>query len=242
MAIDSFECKIITGGFNHCDSLWNKSRDELDQCFKIYYPIRGEATVTLDTNQLQIAPGNIYFISGYNIVSQQCTSSMDIYWLHFVPTSLYLRHILLKAGPVYHWSAGELTFSDDLCTHIGKVFRHKDFTTPEISQLPYSYEEARLQAYILNFIADILRQHPNKEALSPGDLSKLKPSIEFMNNEFRENPSLNMIASKSSLAPNYFHRIFKKNFGLTPYNYMLRLRMEMAVRLLTSTTKSVKEV
>ncbi|MCG8310730.1 MAG: AraC family transcriptional regulator, partial [Cytophagales bacterium] len=47
---------------------------------------------------------------------------------------------------------------------------------------------------------------------------------------------------KSSLAPNYFHRIFKKNFGLTPYNYMLRLRMEMAVRLLTSTTKSVKEV
>jgi AraC-like DNA-binding protein len=75
-----------------------------------------------------------------------------------------------------------------------------------------------------------------------GDLSKLNPSIEFMNNEFRNNPALNVIASKSSLAPNYFHRIFKKNFGLTPYNYMLRLRMEMAIRLLTTTTKSVKEV
>ncbi|MCE4564471.1 hypothetical protein INQ51_09125 [Maribellus sp. CM-23] len=29
MAVDSFECKIITGGFNRCDSSWNKTTDEL---------------------------------------------------------------------------------------------------------------------------------------------------------------------------------------------------------------------
>jgi AraC-like DNA-binding protein len=242
MAIDSFECKIITGGFNHCDSSWNKTGDELDQCFKIYYPTSGKAIINLEDTQFQITPGNIYFISGYNIVSQQCTTSMDIYWLHFVPASLYLRHVLLKSGTVHTWNIKELPNTDNLGEHISKVFRHEDFTDSRISLLPYSAEEAKLQAYILNFIADILHRFPNKEGSSLGDLSKLNPSIEFMNNEFRNNPALNVIASKSSLAPNYFHRIFKKNFGLTPYNYMLRLRMEMAIRLLTTTSKSVKEV
>jgi AraC-like DNA-binding protein len=63
-----------------------------------------------------------------------------------------------------------------------------------------------------------------------------------MNDEFKNNPSLEVIASKSAMAPNYFHRVFKKKFGLTPFTYMQRLRMEVAIRMLMTTSKSVKEI
>ena len=29
MAFDSFELKIITGGYSHCDNNWNRASDEL---------------------------------------------------------------------------------------------------------------------------------------------------------------------------------------------------------------------
>jgi len=242
MAIDSFGCNIITGGFNHCDNSWNKTNDELDQCFKIYYPVSGNAIIDVDDTKYIIESGNIYFISGFNIVSQKCNSSMDIYWLHFIPESLYLRYILLESGPFYVWENSEFTFMDDFKNHIKKIFKDYSLKSSGIPVLPYSFEEARLHSFILNFIADILKKYRNNNLSMAGNMAKMKHSIDFMNSEFKSNPSLEEIASKANLAPNYFHRLFKKKFGLTPYNYMLRLRMEIAIRLLTTTSKSVKEI
>ncbi|MEN8118566.1 MAG: helix-turn-helix transcriptional regulator [Bacteroidota bacterium] len=242
MAIDSFECKIITGGFNHCNSSWNKTSDELDRCFKIYHPVGGSAIINVDNKEYLIESGNVYFISGFNIVSQKCTSFMDIYWLHFVPTSLYLKHLLLGSKPVHIRDNNTYPFLNDFDKHIGKLFGNSNFMSSEISSLPYSFEETKLHSYILNFIADIIKDTPENNLTASGEIIKLNPSIKFMNDEFKSNPSLEEIALKSNLAPNYFHRVFKKNFGVTPFDFMLRQRMEHAIKLLTTTNKSVKEV
>lgn len=244
MATDSFECKIITGGFNHCDSSWNKQKDELDRCFKIYYPTNGEALIKIDEVEISIEPGNIYFISGFNITSQKCVLPMDIYWLHFVPTSLYLRHLLLSTGNIHIWKTSDFLFAHDFKTNIERIFTEEryDFRQSETLIKPYSYEEAMLHAIILNLLAKILEKVPETDQSKSDEILKLEPAVKFMNNEYKNNPSLEEIASKSALAPNYFHRIFKKNFGVTPFNYMQRLRMELAIRLLTTTAKSVKEV
>ena len=242
MAVDSFECKIITGGFNHCDNSWNKTSNELDRCFKIYNPVKGDAVVVVDNIEYLIKSGNIYFISGFNIVAQKCTSFMDIYWVHFVPTSLHLRHILLNSKLVHIWDKNDFPFMPDFNKYIETLFSNDNFMSPSISRLPCLYEEAKIHSYILSFIADIIKDIPKHSLSVSKEITKLTPSIKFMDNEFKQNPSLEEIALRSNLAPNYFHRVFKKNFGLTPYNYMLRLRMEHAIKLLTTTNKSIKEV
>ena len=242
MAISTFECKIITGGFSHCDVSWNKTSDELDRCFKIYNPVKGEASINIDGIEYPIESDYIYFISGFNLKAQKCTSFIDIYWLHFIPTSIYLRHILLKSAPIHSWKKESFPFLTEFNEHIKSLFNTEQKKTSNIYMMPYSFEEAKLQSYILNFVANILKLTPKQEFSTSAEINKLKPSIDFMNNEFKRNPTLSEIAQKSALAPNYFHRIFKKNFGLTPLNYMLRLRMEIAVRLLTTTSKSVKEI
>lgn len=242
MALDSFACKIITGGFNHCDYTWNKSSDELDRCFKIYLPVKGEAVIIIDNIPVKITPGNIYLLSGFSISAQKCLSPMEIYWLHFVPVSLYMRHILLKSGSTYIWKEQVFAFAEKFKEYIHRVFRDKDYTKPNTLLTPYTYEEAKLHSYILDLIAEILRKSPVKHYEKTDALIKLEPSLKFMNEQFKKNPSLEEVASKSAMAPNYFHRIFKKSFGMTPFTYMQRLRMEIAIRLLTITSKSVKEV
>lgn len=242
MALDSFACKIITGGFNHCDYTWNKSSDELDRCFKIYLPVKGEAIIIIDDVPVKITPGNIYFLSGFSISAQKCISPMKIYWIHFVPVSLYLRHILLKSGSTYIWQEHEFNFTENFKKYIRHVFRGKDYTKPNTLISTYTYEEAKLQSYIIDVIAEILNKSPVKSYEKTDELVKLDPAIKFMNDEYKNNPSLETIASKCAMAPNYFHRIFKMNFGLTPFTYMQRLRMEIAIRLLMTTSKSIKEV
>ncbi|MEN8122398.1 MAG: AraC family transcriptional regulator [Bacteroidota bacterium] len=242
MAIDSFECKIISGGFNHCDSSWNKTSNELDQCFKIYNPVKGEAIINVDHEEYLIESGSVYFISGFDIISQKCNSFMDIYWLHFIPKSLYLRQILSNFELVHVWDKMDFPFMGNFNKYIQKIFSNDNFLASKISSLPYSFEEAKIHSYILNLIANILKDIPAESLSAPGEITKLDSSIKFMDNEFKDNPSLKEIALKSNLAPNYFHRIFKKSFGVTPFNYMLRLRMEHAINLLTTTNKSVKEV
>ncbi len=242
MAIDSYECKIISGGFNHCDVSWNKNSDELDRCFKIYNPVSGNAIINVDHKEFRIESGNIYFVSGFNIISQKCPSAMDIYWIHFIPASLYLRQILLHSEPVHVWDKTNFPFMDKFNECVLQIFGNNKQITPNTPILPYSFEEASIQSYLLSFMADILKKTPAFDAGTSKELKRLEPSINFMNSNFRQNPSLAKIASKSALAPNYFHRIFKKNFGITPLRYLLRLRMELAIRLLTTTGKDVKEV
>jgi AraC-like DNA-binding protein len=242
MAIYSYECRIITGGITHCDQSWNKTRNELDQCFKIYHPIKGEAKIDIDNVLHTIEEGNTYFISGYKIISQSCDSFMDILWLHFVPESLYLRRLLIDSEPFIAWSNNDLYFLKEFDHCIQKIFKGMNYLSPTISSLPYSYEEARLQSFILYLLADILKNAEQSQQDPTMELYKLKPSIDFMNKEFRRNPSLEELAEKSDMAPNYFHRVVKRNFGITPFNYMLRLRMDIAIKLLTSTSLSIKEI
>ena len=242
MAADSFECKIITGGFNHCDTSWNKASDNLDQCFKIYSPVKGRAVVIVDDSEYTIEPGKVYFISGFNIVAQKCNSFMDIYWLHFVPVSIHLKHALLNASPVHVWDSSDFPFMSDFNKNIATFFAEKRGDDSTLSNLPYSSEEAKIHSYILSFVAEILKDIPKHKLVTSKEILRIAPSIKFMDNEFISNPSLEEIALKSNLAPNYFHRIFKNNFKITPYYYMLKLRMEYAVKLLTTTNKSVKEV
>lgn len=243
MAFDSFELKIITGGYSHCDNNWNRASDELNHCFKIYHPVNGSATINIGGVDHIIEEGKIYFISGFSIKSQKCDSFMDVYWLHFVPASLLLRKLLLQSEPFHAWQEADFTFMEQFDVYVKKTFQNDpNYHSSKIALLPYSHEEAKLQSFMLNFIGDILMHIPSENLAISGEISKLEPAIKYMNSEFRRNPSLEKIASKSNLAPNYFHREFKRHFEQTPYRYMLRLRMENAIKLLTTTSKSVKEV
>jgi AraC family transcriptional regulator len=50
------------------------------------------------------------------------------------------------------------------------------------------------------------------------------------------------IAAVTRLSPSYFHRVFKRSFGLTVHLYLLRRRVEMAQRLMVSTSESLSKI
>ncbi len=72
--------------------------------------------------------------------------------------------------------------------------------------------------------------------------SHLKQSIDYIDAHLREEISLEEIANYIGLSRYYFCRLFKKSIGITPYQYIIRCRVEQAKKLLKKRNLSLSEV
>jgi len=67
-------------------------------------------------------------------------------------------------------------------------------------------------------------------------------AMAYMEENFRVKCTLGEIAAHVHLSPVYFHSIFRKAVGKTPYEYLTRLRVEEAKRLLLTGSMSMADV
>ncbi len=74
------------------------------------------------------------------------------------------------------------------------------------------------------------------------EVSRLVPSLKFMQAEFHRVPTLNEIASKSHLSPFHFHRRFTELLGLTPKHFLLSCQITQAKRMLMERRITLAEI
>ncbi len=82
---------------------------------------------------------------------------------------------------------------------------------------------------------------------APGNVSSLSPTQKltiaaYVRANLGTNISVTELAGLVDLSPSHFARIFKASFGLTPYRYVMRERIEAAKSLLASTKLSASEI
>ena len=241
--IDDFNHILLSGGRYRCDPSWSKDASSIDQCFKVYCPVSGEASLEMDSGRFPIEANGVYFVSGFRLQRQDCRTAMEVYWLHFVPDSLYLRCLLDRVVPVLRlpperagWSTA---LERDICNCFNDPLRDRNLPRADASPAI----ACRLQGFLLTLVARLLETlKPEMLREFDPEFLRLKPALDFMHQHYRDNPSLERVAEVAGLAPNYFHRRFHRLFGVTPFNYMLSKRLNKARHLLASTPLSVKEV
>lgn len=223
---------LLAGGLYRCDPSWNKPADGIDQCYKLYLPIRGQARLTLDKQDIVLRPGHAYLIPGYHLVRQECERRMDVYWLHFVPESLPLGFLMSHVTQVYPYEGRELEYWCPTCKELARLF--------EDGSRGLFY---RVQAMLMDMVAQLLATYrlDHVAAIDPV-FERLKPAIAFMDQRLLENPRLADIARTVHLAPNYFHRKFTEAFHITPFDYMLGRRMNLGRQLLLSTNLTLAQI
>jgi len=97
---DNLNLTLLSGGKALCTPAWNRSSDEQDHCFKLYYIVAGSCTLTTSAKPYQLSPGHTYLIDGVRLTRMACPSSMEVYWLHFMPDSLFLEQVLSALPPI----------------------------------------------------------------------------------------------------------------------------------------------
>ncbi len=73
------------------------------------------------------------------------------------------------------------------------------------------------------------------ESLSKKPISKMRWAVDYMESHFMYDPSLSEIASLLHYSEKYFSALFHREFGMTYSDYLTRLKVEYAKKLLIGT-------
>ena len=238
--VENINLNLLSGGFFRCDPAWSRKANSLDRCYKVYFPVSGEASLTMETGDYEVKTGQVYFISGFKLRRQFCAGQMKVYWLHFVPESFYLRHLLDRLPPVQNWSRAENGWPARSYENVCRLFDHpfSKQNQPHGDISPATV--CRVSALLLNLVAHCLDNKMIPE-MHP-DFYRLRPTLDFMHLHYRENLTLTKMAERAGMAPNYFHRWFKQVLGVTPFEYIEGERLNQARHLLASTRLTMKEI
>ncbi|MBN8458390.1 MAG: helix-turn-helix transcriptional regulator [Verrucomicrobia bacterium] len=242
--IENFTLALKAGGFSRCTKDWNRwTGGPLDQCFKVYMPISGGAEVRDAAGSHPLMPGEVYLISGYKLEWQECAREMEVCWVHFHPASFYLRWALLRLPAVHSWPVRKVAWAPPVLNRLPELFDAPE-RVDHIHPLPDPPVPlvCKVEAVLMWLVADLLEAHPKKLAEPSAALERLRPAIDHMDAHFVSNPTLETLAALTGLAPNYFHRIFQRTVGQTPFQYMEARRMARALQLLTNRRLTLKQV
>lgn len=234
---------FLSGGYYHCTEKWNRQYSSGNGCYKIYFPISGEAELLLDSTGYAVKSGHACFINGFKLEAQVCRDFMDVFWVHFISQSLLMNNCLAKAPVFYSWSFDDIPFKRQDFSSIPALFENPASDENKPSIRAGIDIRCRVASILLYLISDMLSKccvEIDNDYLIR--FKRLKPAIEYMDTNFSRNIDLKSIANCVNLDPAYFLRTFKRNFGLTPFEYIASKRMNTAWRLVTSSDLSIFEI
>lgn len=93
---------------------------------------------------------------------------------------------------------------------------------------------------LLEFLLEVIYcgEHPAKNGVSP----LIKFVSDYIMENYSENLTIDMMASKIDLSPSHFKHRFKNEMGIPPAEYLVRARIENSLTLLKDTSLSIADI
>lgn len=154
--------------------------------------------------------------------------------------------------------------ADDRCSAecIRPLINGSDEITPQISKDHQYYGE--LSVIVENIFSCAKGNSPQLDLLLKSELMRLfwllgnsgdiyrkteqngradiiRPALEYISENFRENITVDMLAEQAHLSRSYFMSLFRQTAGVSAIEYVTQLRIKYACRLLTETDKTAAE-
>ena len=109
-------------------------------------------------------------------------------------------------------------------------------STPSVLLVNTSITEAE------GFINRIVSIFAGEELLPPLTSVLVKKAIAYINDNATNSISRWQIAGSVNISEDYLTRIFRKEIGISPWDYLNRYRIQIASRLLLETGSSISEI
>ena len=194
---------------------------------------KGEIRCVTLEGEYAVKSGDILFLNSYIPHSTFSTTDGE-------QDTVIQFKLSAKPDPALHYAMSFKNISDttafvfksnnpqtaELCSYINKI------TDEYINKRPFRNDYINATIYMI--IAFLRR---NNILSAPADsniikISKLKPVLEYINNNYADNISTSTLAEIMSFNETYFCRLFKNAIGTNPINYLNFVRICKAEQLL----------
>ena len=225
--------------------------------YEINYVKQGDFRYVIDEAEINIESGDIVIIypnvihASYTGKSCSEDSPSDTTVLKFSPAFLYpqnlgfsdLQHLMLPLN--FKGSYAVIHEGDKLHS---MLVEHLTASASEISERAPGYELA-LRAHVSLVYSAILRELSVSEAPTPiqseakaANLDLIRHAMEYVEEHYSEPITMQQLAKESNVNYYYFSRLFQQYTNQGFRDYLMKYRINKAVRMLLQTNESVTNI
>lgn len=195
--------------------------------FLLMYIQDGSLTVEYDDCSVPVSKGAFVLLDCYAPHSYHSRAGCECIWCHF-------------DGPMAR------NYYDLIVSHLGHVFSLPT-PYPAASRLQDILEvyasgpihEALISKYLTDVCTFFLTSEPRSTAINPG---AIQMTVSYINEHFSEPLIVEKLSEHAGLSPYHFIRLFRRETGFTPHEYLLNTRINAARYMLRCTKFSIKSI
>jgi AraC-like DNA-binding protein len=221
---------IDSVGHFYCDNNYKVSRKNFDS-FLLMYIAKGEGLLTIEDKTRTIKENDVVLINCYEPHKYETNSYLETLWIHFDGNVIKNYFNLIKKDNVHAIFSTEGTIIPNYLKSIVNLFKEDQ-----------RINEPLISCEIQRILAELYNLSTGNQSTTLHSASFINTSISYINNNFKNKLSLQNIASKVSISPFHFSRLFKKETGYSPYEYIIITRLNHAKKLLKTTNMLIKEI
>jgi len=221
---------IICAGEFFCDGNYRVERETYNS-FLIMYIRKGNGFVSAENRTYQANAGDVVILDCHRPHLYYTKTGWETLWVHFdgnISKELF-ELIYNRVGNVL--PAGNSILIPHCISVILESFR-KNRPLPE----------AVVSCHIHRMLTEMLLLASNGAEPQTGSINPVLDAITHIHANFHRRITLNELAESVKISPYHFSRLFKKETGYSPYEYVLKTRIDHAKVLLKKTELSVKEI
>lgn len=233
MYMENLEVRVTAAGYNQVWTDW-RELDYTPDYNKFYLICEGEGWLKIGDTEYNPRPGEWFLMPQGVRQSFSYTSGPRYtkYWCHFTARIGERNLFDLLQTPL--WIDTEQD-SEPVGLFRELLEHHKD---------PAIAGPLLVKSAMLKLIAHYLeRSSVTPQGLRPAAVSEpLQQVISHIQRCYHRNLTIEELAELAHLQPNYFIRVFKRQFGTSPIQYINKKRLEEAKLLLATTNLLLSEI
>ncbi|MBR5153032.1 MAG: helix-turn-helix transcriptional regulator [Clostridia bacterium] len=218
--------------------LGKEEPENTNKIFEIGIVISGVKTCQINDVHHQIKEREVFFLMPYDSYWNDYTYHQEQKTISILFSKKWIESFLADDLGMLNQRARVASFSENdweqmlfLCEQLIKEQELRD-----------RYSEKVEKIYLHNIIILFMRNLKEEAPIYAEELSLMKKSREYIRKHFKEQITLDDVATYTGYTNAYFSRKFHAVFGESYKSYLIRLRCEYAQEMLTNTNLSVTEI
>lgn len=205
-------------------------RRESFDSFLLMYLQKGELLISIDSHEIQASSGSFVLIDCYQPHTYSTFKGCECIWCHYdgITARSFYENITERLGNVFTMQESYTVLSQ--LSSIIKIFQNGDVV-----------KEPVLSRHLNNIMTDFLLYVPGA-GKSSDHVHIAEKSVTYINEHFAQNISVSILADMAGVSEFHFIRIFKKETGFTPHEYLVNTRIATAQYLLKNTRLPIKDI
>ena len=200
-------------------------------CYEIDIVISGIGETVCNGKIFPVKRGLVSLLSPTDFHEYKTQEKLELINIKFQETEMdyeLLSAFLNRKTNIIYADEEHLEMIQMVCNLIGGV---------DSRRYAHKYNEKMIESLILLFL-DCCAQEKHQEFES----EVIQKAVMYINAHFGENPKMGMVAELCHLNQNYFCRLFKSCVGMSYKEYLKKVKLDYARKLIKNTALSFTEI